>query len=75
MDSSEVLRFIKGVIKKHGNDFSFNIKYLTANNKIKKRHGDFIDLVDDRELILINREKGKEKNHFEIARIFEIEKR
>ena len=74
MDSTEILRFIKGLIKKHGNDFALNLKYLTANDKIKKRHGEFVDLVDDRELVLVNRDKGNEKNHFEISRILEIEK-
>lgn len=75
MESSEVLRIIKGLIKKHGDDFSLNLKYLTSNDKIKKRHGDFVALTDDRELVLINRDKGNEKNRFEISRILEIEKR
>ena len=75
MDSTEILRFIKGLIKKHGNDFALNLKYLTANDKIKKRHGEFVDLVDDRELVLVNRDKGNEKNHFDISRILDIEKR
>ena len=74
MDSTEILRFIKGLVKKHGSDFALNLKYLTANDKIKKRHGEFVDLVDDRELVLVNRDKGNEKNHFEISRILEIEK-
>ena len=74
MDSTEILRFIKGLVKKHGNDFALNLKYMTANDKIKKRHGEFVDLVDDRELVLVNRDKGNEKNHFEISRILEIEK-
>ena len=75
MDSTEILRFIKGLVKKHGSDFALNLKYLTANDKIKKRHGGFVDLVDDRELVLVNRDKGNEKNHFEISRILDIEKR
>ena len=75
MESTEIIRFIKGLIKKHGNDFALTLKYLTANDKIKKRHGDFADLVDDRELVLINRDKGDQKNHFEISRILNIEKR
>ena len=74
MDSTEILRFIKGLVKKHGNDVALNLKYMTANDKIKKRHGEFVDLVDDRELVLVNRDKGNEKNHFEISRILEIEK-
>ena len=74
MDSTEILRFIKGLVKKHGNDFALNLKYMTANDKIKKRHGEFVELVDDRELVLVNRDKGNEKNHFEISRILEIEK-
>ena len=75
MDSTEILRFIKGLVKKHGNDFALNLKYMTANDKIKKRHGEFVDLVDDRELVLVNRDKGNEKNHFDISRILDIEKR
>jgi len=75
MESTEILRFIKGLIKKHGNDFSLTIKYLTTNDKIKKRHGEFVALVDDHELVLLNRDKGNEKNHFEVARIFDVDKR
>lgn len=74
MEPTEVLRFIKGLAKKHGNDFSLNLKYLTTNDKIKKRHGAFVALIDDRELLLLNREKGGE-NRFEIARILEIDRR
>lgn len=74
MESSEILRIIKGLIKKHGDNFSLNLKYVTANDKIKKRHGDFIELVDDKELVLLNRDKGNEKNRFEISRILEIER-
>lgn len=73
MESAEVLRFIKGLIKKHGKDFSLNFKYLTSNDKIKKRHGEFIALVDDSELILLNRDKGNE-NRFEVSRILDITK-
>ena len=75
MDSTETLRFIKGLAKKHGSDFALNLKHLTTNDKIKKRHGEFVDLVDDKELVLVNRDKGNEKSHFEISRILEIEKR
>lgn len=74
MEPSEVLRFIKGLAKKHGVAFSLNLKYLTTNDKIKKRHGEFVALVDDRELVLLNREKGSQ-NRYEIARIVEIDKR
>ncbi|MDD5759933.1 MAG: hypothetical protein PHI06_12735 [Desulfobulbaceae bacterium] len=74
MDSAETLRFIKGLIKKHGKDFSLNLKYMTANNKIKKRHGRFVSIVDDHELILLNQDKGSE-NRFEVSRILEIERR
>ena len=75
METTEVLKFIKGLLKKHGNDFSLNCKYLTANDKIKKRHGEFVALVDDRELVLLNRDKGNEKNRLEISRILAIDKR
>jgi hypothetical protein len=74
MESTEVLRVIKGLIKKHGKDFSLDLKYLTANDKIKKRHGEFIALIDDHEVILLNRDKGNE-NRFAIARILEVTKR
>ena len=74
MEPSEVLRFIKGLTKKHGIAFSLNLKYLTANDKIKKRHGEFVALVEDRELVLLNREKDS-RNRYEIARILEIDKR
>lgn len=74
MESSEVLRLIKGLIKKHGQSFALNLKYLTANDKIKKRHGEFVALIDDHELVLINRDKGSE-NRYAIDRILEIERR
>lgn len=74
MESTEVLRFIKGLIKKHGHGFSLDLKYLTANDKIKKRHGEFIALIEDQEVILLNRDKGNE-NRFVIARILEVAKR
>ncbi len=74
MEPAEVLRFIKGLVKKHGVDFSLDLKYLTSNDKIKKRHGAFVGLVDDCELVLLNHEKGSE-NRYEIARILEIDRR
>lgn len=74
MEAAEVLRFIKGLVKKHGKDFSLELRYLTSNDKLKKRHGEFVALIEDRELILLNRAKGHE-NRFEIARIFEVSKR
>lgn len=74
MEATEVLRLIKGLVKKHGQDFALNLKYLTANDKIKKRHGAFVALVDDQELVLINRDKGSE-NRYAIDRILEIERR
>lgn len=74
MDSEEVLAVLKGLIKKHGSNFSVNLKYVTANDKIKKRYGEFVSLVDDRELVLLNRDKGNE-NRFDITRILEISKR
>lgn len=74
METTEALRLIKGLIKKHGKDFALDLKYLTANDKIKKRHGEFVALIEDREVILLNRDKGHE-NRFEIARILDIAKR
>jgi hypothetical protein len=74
MEPTEVLRFIKGLVKKHGADFSLDLKYLTANDKIKKRHGEFVALVNDLELVLRNRDKGSE-GRYEIARIVDVERR
>jgi hypothetical protein len=74
MEQTEIIRFIKGLAKKHGTAFSLDLKYLTANDKLKKRHGEFVDLINDQELVLFNREKGSE-GRFEIARIVDIERR
>ena len=74
METSEILRLIKGLIKKHGEKFSLNLKYLTANDKIKKRHGEFVALQGEQVLVLFNREKGSE-NRYELDRILEIDRR
>lgn len=74
MEKNEVSRFLWGLIKKHGKDFTVALRYKTATNKIKKRHGRFIDLVNDEELILFSEDKGKQ-GRYQLARIVEIKKK
>lgn len=73
MDSQEIVRIVHGLRKKHGDNFSLKIKYLTGNDKIKKRHGRFVALLDERELLLRNQEKDTQ-GRYEIERILEIAK-
>jgi hypothetical protein len=47
MEPSEIVRFIKGLLKKHGKEFAVTLRYQTAaQGKIRKRHGEFVDLND-----------------------------
>jgi len=73
MEQDEVVRFLKGQIKKHGKNFSVTLRYQTASGKIKKRYGDFVDLKEE-ELVLHNRDKGRE-GRYEVERILKISKR
>jgi hypothetical protein len=60
MDADEITRFIRGLIKKHGTDFSVRLKYRTAGGKVRKRHGRYVALKDDFELVLYNQDKRAE---------------
>lgn len=73
MESQEIIRTLHGLIKKHGDNFSVKIKYLTENDKIKKRHGRFVALSDGQELTLHNQEK-KTLGHYALDRILELGK-
>ncbi len=73
MDKKDILRFLKGQLKKHGPHFSVQLKYVTDKKKIRKRHGDFIELIEDSELVLFSPEK-KSTGHYQIDRIVEISK-
>ena len=59
MDKEDVLRSLRGLQKKHGESFAIKLKYRTTNGKLKKRHGDFVELIGEEELILFNPDKGK----------------
>lgn len=59
MENDDVLNVLSGLIKKHGNDFAVNLKYRTANGKLKKRYGNFVELIDQNELILFNPDKER----------------
>ena len=74
MEQGEIVRFLKGQIKKHGKNFSVTLKYQTANGKMKKRHGDFVDLKEGFELVLYNRDKGRE-GRYRLERILKISKK
>ena len=73
MDKAEVMRFLKGQIKKHGSDFTLALKYRTENNKVRKRHGVFVELIAEEELVLFNPDKGT-KGTYLLERITEIRK-
>ncbi len=74
MDRDEVLRFLKGQIKKHGDDFEVSIKYKTDSGKKRKRQGRFVELSGGDMLILFNAAKGT-NGSYEVGRISEIKKK
>ena len=59
MEKEEILRTLMGLIKKHDDDFSVKLKYRTTNGKLRKRHGKFVEILSDEELVLFNPDKGK----------------
>jgi len=73
MDKDEILKVISGLQKKHGDDFSLRLRYLTNSGKRRKRAGEFIRLTDGGELILKNAGKGGEGRYL-LERIEEISK-
>jgi len=73
MEKEEIVRFIQGLQKKHGNEFSLKIKYLTNAGKTGKRHGRFVGVEGDKELVLLNQNKGTTGRYL-IERVFEIER-
>ena len=73
MEEQEVVRFIAGLKKKHGNSFAVHIRYLTASGKVRWRSGQFLQLTEDNVLILRNEEKGGD-GKYPLSRIREIGK-
>lgn len=74
MDKKDIRRFLAGLIKKHGQKFSVVMRYKTAANNVRKRHGRFVSLTGDDELILFNEDKGKE-GRYHLNHIIEIKKK
>jgi len=74
MDREKIIRVINGLQKKHGRDFSLNLKYRTASGKVRKRHGRFVELRDGEELRLFNPDK-ETTGTYALDRIEEIGKR
>lgn len=74
MEPEEVLRFLKGQQKKHGSDFAVQLKYRTATGKVKKRHGRFVSLKNDWELVLHNPDKDTEGRYL-VENIVDIKKK
>jgi hypothetical protein len=74
MEQEEVIRFLNGQQKKHGKDFGVQLKYRTTTGKVKKRHGNFVALRNDWELVLYNPDK-KTEGRYLIENIEEIKKR
>ena len=73
MSRDEILRTLKGLIKKHDTSFAVRLRYMTATGKVKKRHGEFVALHDDQELVLFNSDKVTE-GRYQLDRIVEIKK-
>ncbi len=73
MDKEEVLRVFKGLIKKHGTDFSVRLKYITSSNKTRKRHGKFLAMEDEEKVLLHNPDKGTD-SWYQLDRIIDIKK-
>ncbi len=74
MEPEEIIRFLKGQQKKHGNDFGVQLKYRTMTGKVKKRHGNFVELRNDWELVLYNPDK-KTEGRYLIENIVEVKKK
>jgi hypothetical protein len=74
MDTNEVERFIKGLVKKHDKDFSISLKYQSNSGKVRKRHGRFVELKEGFELVLYNSDKDTEGRYL-LDRIVDIKKK
>ncbi len=74
MDNQEIIRFIHGLQKKHDKNFSVALKYKTSTGKVRKRYGEYVDLLGEHELILFNRDKGKE-GRYPLENIIDIKKK
>lgn len=73
MEPDEILRFLAGMRKKHGDNFALSLKYETETGKVRKRSGVFQELIDDKTLVLHNRKK-KSIGRYSIDLIRNIEK-
>ena len=51
--TEEIVRFIHGLQKKHGDDFEIVVKYESETGKTRRRHGRFLGLQEDRRLGLV----------------------
>lgn len=74
MDADEIARFVTGLIKKHGNEFSVALKYKTTGGKVRKRHGKFVAFKEGFELVLFNLEKDAE-GYYLLENIVDIKKK
>ena len=73
----ELLKFFKGLEKKHGRDgggLELVLKVDTENGKVKRRNGHFLGLREDREVGLRNDAKGSDA-WFALERIHDAWKR
>jgi hypothetical protein len=52
--SPDVLRFLKGIDKKHGRNVELVLKYRNSKGKVRRRQGHFLGLRGDSEVGLRN---------------------
>ena len=73
-EPEELLRFLRGIAKKHGSNVELVVKVETASGKVRRRTGRFLGLRDDSEVGLHNEAKGSD-SWYDIDRVHDVWKR
>lgn len=74
MTQEDLLRFLRGLEKKHGRDVEVVLKYRTNSGKVRKRMGRLIGLRGEDEVGLHNSAKGA-TTWYELERVDDAWKR
>ena len=70
----ELLRFLRGIAKKHGPGIELVVKVETRSGKVRRRHGRWLGLRDDAEVGLHNDAKGCD-TWYPLDRVLDVWKR
>lgn len=70
----ELLRYLRGVEKKHGTGVELVVKVRTNSGKVQRRHGEYLGVHNDAEVGLRNEKKGADA-WYSLERVFDIWKR